>query len=191
MWNINMVSELMEGRISISQKQAFWHIFAWKLSNSSKLHHCTKSQGLPLNTPSVGVGSHSYRKSCCFGVSKSKETGPERPTRESSTTALKVAVKTGGLNYPHKEERSNELRYWRQRTEGEQPRKWRLYPRSALGSVEDYKKLWCDGKRQFKVQIGRLSQLGFWVTVGKCPQCCNRARASGHLYKHVFCIMKG
>ena len=31
--------------------------------------------------------------------------------RESSTTALKAAAKTGGINYPHKEERSNELRY--------------------------------------------------------------------------------
>ena len=39
--------------------------------------------------------------------------------------------------------------------------------------VEDCRKLWCDGKWQFKVQISRLSHLGFWVTIGKGPQCCN------------------
>ena len=33
---------------------------------------------------------------------KSKETVLERPRRESSTTALKAAMKTGGLSYPHK-----------------------------------------------------------------------------------------
>ena len=37
------------------------------------------------------------------GIEKSRKTTvPERPRRESSTTALKVATKTGGLNYPHK-----------------------------------------------------------------------------------------
>ena len=51
-YNINIVSEIMVGRSSISQKQAFWQIFAWNLSNSSKIQNCTKSQGLPLNTPS-------------------------------------------------------------------------------------------------------------------------------------------
>ena len=49
---INMVSELTVGRRSISQKQDFWQISPWKVSNSSKIQHCTKSQGLPLNTPS-------------------------------------------------------------------------------------------------------------------------------------------
>ena len=48
----NMVSELTEGWSSISQKKAFWQISTWKLSNSSKIQHCTRSQGLPLNTPS-------------------------------------------------------------------------------------------------------------------------------------------
>ena len=57
--------------------------------------------------------------------------------------------------------------------------------------AEDCRKLWCDEKRQFKVQIGRLSQLGFWVTVGIGPQFCIMVRPSGHLFKHVFCIMKG
>ena len=52
MWNINMVSELTMEWSSISLRQAFWHISAWNLSNSSKIQHCTRSQGLPLNTPS-------------------------------------------------------------------------------------------------------------------------------------------
>ena len=42
-------------------------------------------------------------------------------------------------------------------------------PAFSAEIVEDCRKLWCDGKQQFKVQIGRLSQLGFWVTVGKGP----------------------
>ena len=46
-------------------------------------------------------------------------------------------------------------------------------------------------KRQFKVQIGRLSQLRFWVTVGIGPQCCITVRPSGHLFTDVFCMMKG
>ena len=45
-------------------------------------------------------------------------------------------------------------------------------------------------KRQFKLQIGQLSQLGFWVTIGIGPQFCIMVRPSGHLFKHVFCIMK-
>ena len=48
---INIVSELTVGRSSISQKQDFWQISTWNLSNSSKIQHCTRSQGLPLNTP--------------------------------------------------------------------------------------------------------------------------------------------
>ena len=50
----------------------------------------------------VGAGSCSYRKRFYIGTGKSKNTVPERPRRESSTTALKAAVKTGGLSYPHK-----------------------------------------------------------------------------------------
>ena len=50
----------------------------------------------------VGVGPPSYRKSCYIGRRESKETVPERPRRESSTNALKAAVNTGGLSYPHK-----------------------------------------------------------------------------------------
>ena len=46
-------------------------------------------------------------------------------------------------------------------------------------------------KRQSTVQIRRLSQLGFWVTVGIGPQFCIKVRPSGHLFKHVFCIVKG
>ena len=49
---INMVSEHAVGRRSISQEQDFWHISPWNLSNSSKFQHCTRSQCLPLNTPS-------------------------------------------------------------------------------------------------------------------------------------------
>ena len=49
---INMVSEHTAGRRSISQKQDFWQISPWKVSNSSKFQHCTRSQGLPLNIPS-------------------------------------------------------------------------------------------------------------------------------------------
>ena len=40
-------------------------------------------------------------------------------------------------------------------------RKRHPYPRSEPGSVEDCRKLWCDGKRQPTVQMCRLSQLGF------------------------------
>ena len=50
----------------------------------------------------VGVGSCSYKKSCYIGTGKSKKTVPERPRRESSTTALKATANTGGLSYPHK-----------------------------------------------------------------------------------------
>ena len=50
----------------------------------------------------VGVGSRSYRKSYCFGTSKSKVIVPEWLRGESSTTALKEVAKTRGLSYPHK-----------------------------------------------------------------------------------------
>ena len=50
----------------------------------------------------VGAGSRNYRKRCYIGTRKSKKTVPERPRRESSTTAFKAAVNTGGLSYPHK-----------------------------------------------------------------------------------------
>ena len=59
----------------------------------------------------VGAGPHSYRKNCYIGTRKSKRIVPERPRRESSTTALKAAAKTGGLSYPHKWKRSNGMRY--------------------------------------------------------------------------------
>ena len=52
--------------------------------------------------PSVGAGSRSYRKSCCFGTSNSKVIVPEWLREESSTTALKAAAKIGGISYPHK-----------------------------------------------------------------------------------------
>ena len=44
-----------------------------------------------------------------FSVKKSRKTTvPKRRRRESSPTALKAAVKTGGLSNPHKGKRSNE-----------------------------------------------------------------------------------
>ena len=49
---INMVSEHTVGQRSIFQKKDFWQISPWNLSNSSKIQHCTRSQGLPLNIPS-------------------------------------------------------------------------------------------------------------------------------------------
>ena len=52
LWYINMVSDLSEGRSSDLSKTRFLTDLAWKLSNSSKIQHCTRSQGLPLNTPS-------------------------------------------------------------------------------------------------------------------------------------------
>ena len=52
MCKINLVSEHTADQRSISQKQDFWQISPWNLSNSSKIQHCTRSQGLPLNTPS-------------------------------------------------------------------------------------------------------------------------------------------
>ena len=52
MWNISMVSNHMEGWISISQKKSFRQISPWKVSNRSKIQHYTRSQGLPLNTAS-------------------------------------------------------------------------------------------------------------------------------------------
>ena len=61
--------------------------------------------------PAVGLGSRNYRKSCSFRTTKSKVTIPERPREESSTTALKAAAKTGGLNYPHKGKGQIMLRY--------------------------------------------------------------------------------
>jgi len=36
---------------------------------------------------------------------------PEQPRRESSTTALKAAAKTGGLSYPHKGKGATRPRY--------------------------------------------------------------------------------
>ena len=55
LWQINMVSELMAGWISDLSKTRFLTDLAWKLSNSSKIQHCTRSQGLPLNTPSKEI----------------------------------------------------------------------------------------------------------------------------------------
>ena len=52
LWQINMVSEPMVGWSSDLSKTIFLIDLAWKLSNSSKIQHCTRSQGLPLNTPS-------------------------------------------------------------------------------------------------------------------------------------------
>ena len=47
-----------------------------------------------------------------IGTEKSRKTTvPERSRRESSTTALKAAAKTGGLNYPHKGKGATRPRY--------------------------------------------------------------------------------
>ena len=55
LWQINMVSDLTSGRSSFSQKHGFWQILHEKLSKISKFQHCTRSQGLPLNTPSKAI----------------------------------------------------------------------------------------------------------------------------------------
>ena len=52
---INMVSELTVGRSSDLSKTRFLTDLAWKLSNSSKIQHYTRSQGLPLNTPTKEI----------------------------------------------------------------------------------------------------------------------------------------
>ena len=41
-------------------------------------------------------------KAATLGQGIQKKTVPERPRRESSTTALKAVTKIGGLSYPHK-----------------------------------------------------------------------------------------
>ena len=55
LWQINMVSELTVGRSSNLSKTRFLTNLAWKLSNSSKIQHYTRSQGLPLNTLSKEI----------------------------------------------------------------------------------------------------------------------------------------
>ena len=57
---VNNFWVLTVGRRSISQKQAFWLISAWKLSNSSKIQRCTRSQGLPLNNLSKELVDQDY-----------------------------------------------------------------------------------------------------------------------------------
>ena len=80
-----------------------------------------------------------------IGAEKSKKTTvPERPRRESSPTAFKVATKIEGLSYPHKRKRGNESEVLKMKDrKGSDDQ----YPRSASGSVEDCRELWCDGKR--------------------------------------------
>ena len=60
LWQINMVSDLTTGRSSNLSKTRFLIDLAWKLSNSSKIQHCTRSQGLPLNTPSKELGYQAF-----------------------------------------------------------------------------------------------------------------------------------
>ena len=139
----------------------------------------------------VGAGPRSYRKSCYIGTRKSKETVPERPRRESSTTALKAAAKIGGPSYPHK---------------GKEAMGWGIEDKGQKGSdrgsgahTHDQRQksqkiaesCSVTSKQQFKVQIGWLSQLGFWVTLTIGPKFCITVRPSGHPFKHVFYIMKG
>ena len=80
-----------------------------------------------------------------IGTKKSRKmTVPERSRRESSTTALKAAAETRELSYLHLRRRSDEaevLKTKDRKGSGTQ------YPRSAPGSVEDCKELWCDGKQ--------------------------------------------
>ena len=85
----------------------------------------------------------------------------KRPRRESSTTTLKAAVKTGGLNYPHKgkgamgrgiEDKGNKGSDQGSgaHTHDQRQEAWKTTESCSVTS-----------KRQSKVQIGRLSQLGF------------------------------
>ena len=46
---------LQRDEAQISQKQGFWQSLHEKLTKSSIFQHCTRSQGLPLNTPSKGI----------------------------------------------------------------------------------------------------------------------------------------
>ena len=55
LWQINIVSELTAGRSSDLSKTWFWQILHEILTKSSKFQHCTRSQGLPLNTPSKEI----------------------------------------------------------------------------------------------------------------------------------------
>ena len=83
-----------------------------------------------------------------IGAEKSKKTiVPERPRRESSPTAFKAAVKTVGLRYPHKGKRGNEAKVLKTK---DRKGSSAQYPWSASRSMEDYRELWCDGKRQFE-----------------------------------------
>ena len=56
-------------------------------------------------------GSVATRKDAISGQEIQKVTVPERPRRESSTTALKAVAKTGGLSYPHKGKGATRSRY--------------------------------------------------------------------------------
>ena len=110
-----------------------------------------------------------------IGTEKSRKmTVPERPRGESSPTAFKAAAekrelthciqgsgreerahplhsrqwwKTRGLSYPHKGKRGNEAKVLMTK---DRKGSGAQYPQSATGSVEDYKELWCDVKRQFE-----------------------------------------
>ena len=94
----------------------------------------------------------------------------KRSRRESSTTALKAASKTGGLSYPHKGKgvMVRGIEYKGQKgsdrgsgahTHDQRREAWKTAESCSMTS-----------KRQFKVQMRRLSQLGFfWVTVGIGP----------------------
>ena len=55
LWKINMVSDIMVGQSSDLSKTSLLTDLAWKLSNSSKIQHCSRSQGLPLNAPSKEI----------------------------------------------------------------------------------------------------------------------------------------
>ena len=86
---------------------------------------------------------------------------PKRPRRESSSTALKAVAKIGGLSYPHKGKgamgRGIEDKGQKGSDRG-----------SGTHTHDQHQEAWktvesCSvtNKQQSKVQIGRLSQLGF------------------------------
>ena len=76
-------------------------------------------------------------------------------------------------------------------TEGERPRKRRPYPCLAPKSWKTAESFGVTRSRNSKYRQADCHSQGFWVTVGKGSQYCNKARPSGCLHKHVFCNVKG
>ena len=122
---------------------------------------------------SVGAWSRSYRKRFYIGTGKSKKIVPERPRRESSTTAFKAAAKTGGISYLHKgkgamgrgiedEGQKGSNRGSSAHTHDQRREAWKTTESCSMtkSGSSNYRYVDCH-------------KLGFWVTVGKGPQFCN------------------